>query len=173
MPLAVLRYLEVDHRLPLAEIAPLRVRVAYTPAVTEETSMPPDMEERTDAIIQQQVREVERGEGTDHPALVSCPDCGGTIWRFQLDGLTQLQCREGHHYTPESFLARQAEGLEDALWTAVRTLDERATLALKFATHAREHGEAAEVERWAREASEAQRKAEALRQLITGEEPSR
>ena len=39
-------------------------------------------------------------------------------------------------------------------------------LARKFATHAREHQDSAEDARWRREAEAAQRKAEALRQLL-------
>jgi two-component system, chemotaxis family, protein-glutamate methylesterase/glutaminase len=119
--------------------------------------MPPDPEERTEAIIQEQIGAIERGEGTDRPALVSCPDCGGTIWRFQVAGLTQFQCREGHRYTAESFLERQAEDIEQTLWAGVRLLEERAMLARKFATHAREHQDPAEEARWTREAEAAQR----------------
>jgi two-component system, chemotaxis family, protein-glutamate methylesterase/glutaminase len=166
MPRNALRYLEVDYCLPLAEIAPALARLAHTPAATKETDMPPDMEERMDTVIRDQVAAVERGEVTDRPALVSCPDCGGTIWRFEMDGLTQFQCRERHRYTAESFLDRQAETLEQTLWTAVRTLDERATIMRKLASHARTHHGLAEAERWAREADEAHRKAEVLRQLL-------
>jgi two-component system, chemotaxis family, protein-glutamate methylesterase/glutaminase len=120
MPRSVLRYLEVDHRLPVAEIAPLLTRLAQQPASMEEPTMPPDPEERREAAIREQIQAIERGAGTDRPALVSCPDCGGTIWRFQVDGFTQFQCREGHRYTAESFLERQAEDLEQTLWAAVR-----------------------------------------------------
>jgi two-component system, chemotaxis family, protein-glutamate methylesterase/glutaminase len=166
MPRSVLRYLEVDHCLPAAEIAPTLVRLAQAPAATEEIPMSPDREERTDDIIQEQIRAIERSAGTDRPALVSCPDCGGPIWGFQVDGLTQFQCRVGHRYTTESFLARQAEALEHTLWAAVRMLDERAMYARRFAAQARDHDDAAEVEHWTREVEAAQRKAEALRQLL-------
>jgi two-component system, chemotaxis family, protein-glutamate methylesterase/glutaminase len=166
MPRSVLRYLEVDYRLPVAEIAPLLARLAQRPTPTEEPTMPLDPEERTEAIIREQIHAIDSGEAADRPALVSCPDCGGTIWRFQVDGLTQFQCREGHRYTTESFLERQAEDIEQTLWAAVRLLEERAMLARKFATHAREHQDPAEETRWRREAEAAQRKAEALRQLL-------
>jgi two-component system, chemotaxis family, protein-glutamate methylesterase/glutaminase len=88
MPRSVLHYLEVDGRLPVAEIAPLLARLAQGPTTSEEAHMSPGPEERTEASIQEQIGAIERGEGTDRPALVSCPDCGGTIWRFQVDGLT-------------------------------------------------------------------------------------
>jgi hypothetical protein len=52
------------------------------------------------------------------------------------------------------------------LWAAVRLLEERAMLARKLATHAREHQDPAEEARWRREAEAAQRKAEALRELL-------
>jgi two-component system chemotaxis response regulator CheB len=166
MPRTVLRYLEVDERLPVAEIAPAVVRLTQQSVAVEDPDMPPDPGDRTEAVIRQQVSEIERGEGTDRPALVSCPDCGGTLWRFQADDLTQFQCRVGHRYTDESVMLRQAEGLEQTLWAAVRTLEERAMLARTFATHAQEHGDAVEVAHWTREAEEAQGKAEGLRQLL-------
>jgi two-component system, chemotaxis family, protein-glutamate methylesterase/glutaminase len=148
MPRAVLRYLQVDERLPLAEIAPALERLTQQPAAVEDRTMPSDPEDRTEAIIRHQASAVERGEGTDRPALVSCPDCGGTLWRSEQDGLTQFQCRVGHRYTAESVMRRQAENLEQTLWAAVRTLEEQAMLARTFATHAQEHDDPGAVERW-------------------------
>jgi hypothetical protein len=48
----------------------------------------------------------------------------------------------------------------------MRLLEERAMLARKFAAHAREYQDPAGEARWSREAEAAQRKAEALRQLL-------
>jgi two-component system, chemotaxis family, protein-glutamate methylesterase/glutaminase len=166
MPRHALRYLEVDYCRPLAEIPPVLVRLAQTPAATKESERTADMGEWTEALIQQQVTAVERGEVIDRPALASCPDCGGIIWRFQEGEFTQLQCREGHRYTAESFLARQGEALEQALWAVVRMLDERATCIRALAHHARAHQDHAGAATWEREAHEVQRKAEVLRQLL-------
>jgi two-component system chemotaxis response regulator CheB len=166
MPRSVLRYLEVDSCVPVAEIAPTLARVAQRPAPMEDLTMPPNKEEWTDALIQQQIADIESGEGPDRPALVSCPDCGGPLRRFQGDHLTQFQCRVGHRYTAETFLEQQAEGLERTFWAALRTLDDRATVARLCAAHARNHGDAAEITRWRHEADEACRKAEVIRQLL-------
>jgi len=56
---------------------------------------------------------------------LTCPECGGPIWRSQ-DQPLRFRCRVGHAYSSESFLAEQALSLERALWEALRSLEERA-----------------------------------------------
>jgi two-component system chemotaxis response regulator CheB len=167
MPRNALRYLEVDYCLALAEISPVLVRLTQRPVPRRKTEMMGHTFEQSDALIQQQMAAVERGEITAGPALFSCPDCGGTLWRFQEGAFTQLQCRIGHRYTPESFLALQEEALEQALWTAVRLLDERASLAQERVQAARAQHDQAAMEAWEHIAHEAQHKAALLRQLLT------
>ena len=57
-----------------------------------------------------------------------CPECNGPLWETQGGASLQFRCHVGHAYSPDSQLADHADGLERALWSAVRTFDERAAL---------------------------------------------
>jgi two-component system chemotaxis response regulator CheB len=69
-----------------------------------------------------------------HPALYGCPDCGGALLESDADGVLRFRCRIGHGYSAESLLASQDERLEDALWTAVRALEEGAATKRRMAS---------------------------------------
>ena len=51
--------------------------------------------------------------------------------------MLRFRCRVGHVYSPDSMLAAQTDEVDRALWTALRTLEERAALAKKLAERAR------------------------------------
>jgi two-component system, chemotaxis family, protein-glutamate methylesterase/glutaminase len=92
-------------------------------------AMEPDLAEMPIAI-----------EGSDRPgkpSVFSCPECHGTLWEVEEGGLLRFRCRVGHVYSPDSMLAAQTDELDRALWTALRTLEERAALAHRLAERAR------------------------------------
>jgi two-component system chemotaxis response regulator CheB len=62
------------------------------------------------------------------PSVYSCPECNGTLWEVREGKLLRFRCRVGHAYGAESLLASKNEELESALWTALRTLEEKAAL---------------------------------------------
>lgn len=71
------------------------------------------------------------------PSVFSCPECHGTLWEVEENGLLRFRCRVGHVYSPDSMLAAQTDEVDRALWTALRTLEERAALAHKLAERGR------------------------------------
>jgi two-component system chemotaxis response regulator CheB len=62
----------------------------------------------------------------------SCPECGGALWEVDEAGQPRLRCRVGHAYSLETALEDQDQALERALWTALRALLERASLAQRI-----------------------------------------
>ena len=48
-------------------------------------------------------------------------------------GLVRFRCHVGHSYSAASVLTQQAEDLERSLWSAVRVLQERASMARRVA----------------------------------------
>ena len=68
---------------------------------------------------------------TQHPGKVSaygCPDCGGVLWELKDEEFTRFRCRVGHAWTSDALLAQQADTLDQALWVALRALEESAAL---------------------------------------------
>jgi len=57
---------------------------------------------------------------------LTCPDCQGPIWDVSNGELKEFECRIGHRYEPEAFVEMQGTRVENALWTAVQVLRERA-----------------------------------------------
>jgi two-component system chemotaxis response regulator CheB len=156
MPRSALRYLEVDYCLPLAEVPSVLARLTQRPLATGEGEIMHSTSDRTTALLQEQI------------AAISCPDCGGTIWRVQEGALTQFCCRVGHRYTLESLLVQHSEALERMLWMALCMLEERVSGGRELANLARHSLDQAGAEAWEQAAQEAERHAGLVRQILTG-----
>jgi two-component system, chemotaxis family, protein-glutamate methylesterase/glutaminase len=86
---------------------------------------------------------------------LTCPECGGALWEHQEGDAIRFRCHVGHAYSPESMQTEQGRALEAALWSALRSLQEREALfrriarrrdtMLSPATAARFDGKAKEV----------------------------
>lgn len=121
MPQSALRNVNVDHCVPLAEIGPLLVRLATSRTVPKEKPRAARVDKR-----QLTPKEMEKKFG--RPTGFVCPECNGPLWETKTGRSLQFRCHVGHAYSPDSLLADHADGLERALWSAVRTFDEQAAL---------------------------------------------
>jgi two-component system chemotaxis response regulator CheB len=101
-------------------------------------------------------RRAEGAETVGDPSEFACPDCHGVL--AEIEGGVRYRCRVGHAWTAEALLAAQGSALERALWTALRTLEEKTALSTRMAGEARERGShriADRYEQMARETNEA------------------
>ncbi|WP_309117086.1 chemotaxis protein CheB [Saccharothrix sp.] len=167
MPAAVLRNLHVEHVLPAAEMGVLLREVAGRPVA--DAGEPSDLLRKETALSADEAG-APRGEvsrmGT--PSTFSCPDCHGTLTSLDADH-TRFRCHVGHAWTAEALLEAQDTALERALWTALRTLEEKATLARRMGRAARARGSRPLVERYRATEVEASSAAEVLRShLLSG-----
>jgi two-component system chemotaxis response regulator CheB len=121
MPQSALRNVKVDHCVPLAEIGALLVRLATTRDIPKNKKGVSHMKKRA---MTPKAMEKEFGL----PTSFVCPECNGPLWETQAGRSLQFRCHVGHSYSPESLLADHADGLERALWSSVRTFEERANL---------------------------------------------
>lgn len=123
-----------------------------------------------DESMSEQRREEARAAADDRdaagagPAELACPECGGPLWEREEGPLVRFACRVGHVYSPESLVSEQGKGLEKALWTALRGLEERADLYRRMARRA--VGRAAIADRFESRATTAESNAGAIRQAI-------
>lgn len=106
----------------------------------EGSSQPVDWQNRTDTANNREVRmaeldmsEVENEMRNGKPSQFACPECGGVLWEIDQSGLLRYRCRVGHAYTARNLDAEQRQAVETALWSALRALEENASLYKKMA----------------------------------------
>jgi two-component system chemotaxis response regulator CheB len=107
------------------------------------------------------------------PSNFSCPDCDGNLVELSLgerDGPPKrFRCQVGHAWTAEALLEAQGATLEKAVWTALRTLEEKAGLARRMRGDASARGAELLVRRFQRTEEEAAHAADVLRHhLLSG-----
>ena len=67
------------------------------------------------------------------PSGYTCPDCNGSLIAVS-DG--NYRCRVGHAWTADALLSARDEEVEGAVWVALRSLQEKATLSRRLAERA-------------------------------------
>lgn len=115
-------------------------------------------------------------EGTDPvgldppgpPAGLVCPDCSGPLFDLTEGSLIRYRCRVGHAWSLDSLGAEQARMVEVALYTALRALEDKASLHRRVAEVAHTSGAEQVARRAHRAALEALYSARTLRELVAG-----
>jgi two-component system chemotaxis response regulator CheB len=164
MPNNAIEHVEVDHLLPAADIAGTLARLTGEPV--PEPADPVAAEMTAEVELEGFSMEAIGGGHPGRPSGFSCPDCNGVLWEIQDGGLVRFRCRVGHAWSPESLLTQQSEALEAALWVALRTLEERAAMAIRLAEPARRRGHVITATRFEEQAQEAEQAAGLVRRLL-------
>src|SRR5205814_1977937 len=129
MPRNALEKVEVDHVLPLAQIGPLLTRLSREPASPEEIFPVPENLEKESMMAEIDMAAMNTENYDANPSVFSCPECGGVLWELHEDDLTRFRCRVGHAFSIDSMQAEQAEALENALWVALKVLEENTSFS--------------------------------------------
>lgn len=143
MPLSALRDVSADYVVKLREMGPLLTRLASENGLA---SVP-----RTEVVSTNR-------KMTD----LTCPDCKGTIWVSEKGPGREYRCRVGHTFSPRSMLSEHAASQEKALYSALVSLEEGASLAVQLAGQF----EGPTGERLRSEARERESQAAVLRQIL-------
>src|SRR4051794_26374186 len=114
-------------------------------------------EDRTGAVL---------GPPVGPPSGFVCPDCSGALFLAAEQPMLRFRCRIGHGWTAESLVAQRDVTVETALWTAVRTLQEKAELAERLARRADGESRRATADQFRESAREAHESARILRDLL-------
>ncbi|SES32362.1 chemotaxis protein CheB [Lentzea albida] len=165
MPVNVLEHVAVDHVVPASEMG-----ATLAELVAEEiTAAAPPVPETLRLEVEVSGDNAGAGFG-DIPKLgrtttLTCPDCAGSLLEIP-GGSGHHRCLVGHAWTPEALLDAYSGGLERAMWTAVRTLEEKIALARRMAGHARQSGRAHIADRYSDQEEEALAAADVLRKHL-------
>lgn len=87
------------------------------------------------------------------------------------DGVRRYRCRTGHAWSADSLADQQDDAVEDALWAAVRVLEERADLCRSLERRSRTAGRLQSATRFGLRADEAAHQGTLLRQLLAQRTP--
>jgi two-component system chemotaxis response regulator CheB len=171
MPLSALRYVAVDHRVPLAAIAALLVKLTTSPpAETGGGPVPENLD--IEVKIAKAEHPLDAGlERIGEPSRFACPECHGVLLQLKGDGLLRFRCHTGHAYSTESLLADVSEGVDEALWNAIRSLEEASLLLQRLSEQMGTTGARDQAQRLIDRAGEARRHSDVIRRLATEREP--
>ena len=173
MPMSVMQDISVDYSVPLREIGPLLTKLAHE-GVAEEGRYPVAEEIELEAKIAEQEMDsgelIESVERLGRISRLTCPECQGALWEMNDEELLRFRCHVGHALSAESLSDGQAEKLEEALWSAVRALEEQMILAQRIVERARKANRLHAVTMFERRAEDAERNGGIIRQLLLGDE---
>jgi two-component system chemotaxis response regulator CheB len=155
-----------DYVVPAAELAALLVKLVHRPVPGAGGPNMVDPLESMPKIVDEDMKAQSRGERRGAVSVFTCPECGGSLWQVDDHELVRFRCHVGHAYYGEGLLSEQAEALEAALWTAVRTFREKCVLSRQMAATERQRGNLPTAERFEEQARLDDRYGEAIRQYL-------
>lgn len=163
MPQNALDTVDVDHTLALADIAPALVDLVGTLGVPAARPLPAWVAMENAQQRQEAGAEVLERHG--RASRATCPDCGGTLYEVTGLPFVHYRCHTGHAFGLHTLLHEQESALEEALWSAVRTLQEKEHVVEQLAYRAQAAGDNEAAGKYAGLAARARDQARVLRGL--------
>jgi two-component system chemotaxis response regulator CheB len=162
LPSRALQVFAPDHVLPASAIPSTLVDLVTQPAPASEIPMAIVIEAQIDRADEASPDDLDRiGER----AQISCPDCHGPLWKLD-EVVPRFRCYLGHVMTARQVLDFSAKEVEDALWSAVRALRDRAHTFEALAKDADRKGHTKSGEDFRTRAIESRRQADLARRFL-------
>lgn len=174
MPTSAVQNVGVDHVLPLDAIPALLAELVSDPAIVEErvtepADTPREAVERDTLEVGISEMEPAALQDDDRPGVpsgYSCPECHGSLFEIREGELVRFRCRVGHAYGAETLMAQQAGSVESALWMALQSLKERASMARRMERRMMERGNNRSADRFREQANDADTRAALIREVL-------
>ena len=160
MPRQAAEAVDVDHCTALAELGLLLGRLADEPAPE-----PPPVPDDLALEAQLTHRAMSDGHWQDlsgRATMYTCPDCGGTLNQLDDDCVCRFRCHTGHAFSEQALLDGQEHAAEEALWAALRMMEERVAMLERMSRHEKTGGPG-----YAARANEVREHAVAIRRLLS------
>ncbi len=124
MPHAARECAEVDFVGVPERLAEQINRLAVTAPPDRTIDVPQDLQLEAN-IAERIMSNLEEMPKFGDPIFLSCPSCSGPLWLKKLPRGGTYRCHVGHAFSANTLLLEQDGRIEKALWTALRTLEER------------------------------------------------
>jgi two-component system, chemotaxis family, protein-glutamate methylesterase/glutaminase len=162
MPTNAIDIAGADAIVPAAKLAEQIIEFARHTPKSKSPPQRPSADISTGARQPMSQDEREVGE----PSVFGCPDCGGALWEMKDGEMTRFRCRVGHAYNEEALLEAQTEGIERAMWAALRALEEATDQAKRMTERMRSRGHDSIARRLHEKAREHEARARIIRHAL-------
>jgi two-component system chemotaxis response regulator CheB len=139
MPQSAISHVGITEIATAAQLGVVVSRLCRTPA-TPTDEIVPDLVASNAELVDKYDTAMVADERSRQPAGFGCPECYGALFKIENGGLLRFRCRLGHAWSWHTLLLEQGQALENALWMALRTLEEKAALSSQLAERAAERG---------------------------------
>jgi two-component system chemotaxis response regulator CheB len=166
LPRSALQIAGADHVVPAATLPGLLADLVRGPAAPGGEQTMTDPIDRMPEAVSRDGEQQERGQRRGKLSVYTCPECGGSLWQVDEANLVRFRCHVGHVYHGEGLLEEQAQALEAALWTAVRTFEDRSRLGRQLAVQERGRGKTQAAGRFDEQAALAEHYGALIKQYL-------
>jgi|SRR5436190_3860336 len=171
MPRNAIQQVDVDHVVPIDQLAPLLVRLTAMPVQERLAGAVPEYVSVEVKIAMEQ-NPIDAGlERIGDPSRFACPDCHGVLLQLKGGPEARYRCHTGHAFSASSLLAAVNEQIEDTLWASIRALEEGQLLLATMSERLKTTQKSAEAAELTARAEEAKQQSDVLRRLVTAREP--
>jgi two-component system chemotaxis response regulator CheB len=173
MPRNAMREVEVDHVVPVSEMADLLVRLSSERvAETSEAVMEEDGNKQTEFEIRTAIEDKTTADILKFGELTpfTCPDCHGVLFRLTDGTRPRFRCHTGHAFSSDSLLTTVTESIEESLWSAIRCIEESMLLLNHIGSHFAADGRANLAAIYFKKALEAEARGNIVRQAVMSHE---
>jgi two-component system chemotaxis response regulator CheB len=116
------------------------LRVVGTPARSASADVPPERLVHEQSVLHGDDAMTHLSAIAD-PSPFTCPECSGSLWQLREGRPVRFRCHTGHAFSVDSLAHNQATATDEALWTAMRALQERELLLRRVAAAAAGQGD--------------------------------
>ena len=172
MPINALDNVEVDYKVPVAEMGSLLARLAQEEAAPG-TLLPAEEREKMEAevkIAREADSRIENILRFGELSPFTCPECHGVLTMFREGNLIRFRCHTGHALSASTLLEAGTEQVEMRLMDAMRALDETIMLLNQLGEQYAKQGNTAAAEQCFNRARDAYERSRPIRQAALNNE---
>lgn len=130
MPLNAIEAGVIDYQASAAEMGDLIKQLAGRKLEERDMKSDPRIEQENRIAMAKRFSTEIDAEALGPPSGYTCPDCNGSLISVS-EG--NYRCGVGHAWTADALLRARDDGVENALWIAIRSLQEKAKLSRRLA----------------------------------------